>query len=387
MAVALTVSNNVTPGQNHHFLNAWVTPMLENIWLFNQCAGKGAPMQTANDKGGSVYSQTEREYIARNLETAAIRMANDLNYWINPAFFTEDIFLGRGRPIQSQIFQARYCKMISLGKRGQTLIQSSVPVVYSDPNNIGVQDTATITVNTSITNDEIKLYFRTTDGAKAAGDYRYEVEPIEVTNNGAGVVTITGHRALFVKPSNWARQYTYGDPNYKDINILDTSDANNFVQAVDVYRVYVDTSDNIELLSADNTLLQTYTGDVIDYELSAFRMGDLCASVCWDKYPAKIRVNYYAGSPLVNSMIDTDLYESLVAYACGLMESKLTKMNYWTLEIWQRWNSYLVETIGSAVVPVATQSQSNSNYGAKRGQIKAWETVVERRIMKAHKFF
>jgi len=160
MAIALNVSNNETVGQNNHYLNAWQPFMMENIWLFNQISGQGAPIQTGNDKAGGVYLQPEREYIARALESAATRIARDLNYWPNPAYFREVIPLGRGVPIQAQIHQGKWLKMIELGKRGSTLIQAGVAIVYSDASGFGVDDTATITVATTLTDpNEIKLYF------------------------------------------------------------------------------------------------------------------------------------------------------------------------------------------------------------------------------------
>lgn len=385
MALALNVSSNLTPNQNNHLLNHWCNQMLDDIWHFNQCAGVGAPLQTANDKAGLVYMQKEREYIARNLETAFIRMSGDLNYTIAPAWFSEVIPIGKGRPIGNQIFQATYCKMIALGSRATALIQAGVAVVYSDPNSIGVDDLATITVNTTIADSEIKLYFRTADGAPSAGEYRYEIEPIEVSNNGAGVVTIKAHRALFVKPTQWAREYVANDPNFNSPNIVDTADVNSFVSAVDVYRVYTDQSANIQLLDSNLTVLQTYTGYIEDNELSAFRMGYLCSNVCGG-YPAFIRVNYYAGSPLVNSNIDSELYEACVAFACGNMMSKLGTMSYWTLDLWNKYHAPMVETISGQLVPIATKMQSGSGYGARYGQAFAWNVVMDRRIEKGLKF-
>lgn len=383
MAIALQPSSNYTPGQNHHYLNAWPQLMMEDFWHFNQCAGIGAPVQTANDKGGLVYLQKEREYIARTLEAAAGRMAQDLNYWINPAYFTQEIPLGKGVPIQRQIFQGRYCKLIELGKRGSTLIQANMGVTYSDPNSVGVDDLATITLNTTIANTEIKLYFRTADGAPTAGDARYEIEPTIITDNGAGVVTIKAHRALFVKPSEWAREYKADDVNFNSPNVVDTAAAAGFVTAVDVYRIYTDTSANIELQSADGTVLQTYTGDVVNTELSAFRMGDLCGAFCWDKRPNRIVVNYKAGSPLVNGNIDSELYEACVAYAAASMQAKLGKMSYWSLDMWTNYHNPMMDKN----VAIATKSQSNSAYGARTGQIMAWSVVQDRRIEKGHKFF
>lgn len=385
MAIALSVSGNYTPGQNSHFLNAWPEIMLEDRWHFNQCAGIGAPVQTANDKGGTIYLQKEREMIARSLERAAGRMAQDLNYWINPAYFTEEIPIGNGVPIQAQFFQGRYCKLIELGKRATSLIQAGVAVTYSDPNSMGFNDTATVTVVTAIANAEVKLYFRVADGAPTAGDYRYEIEPTVVTDS-AGTVTITAPRWLFVKPTEWAREYVANDPNFNSPNVVDTANASTgFVTAVDVYRVYTDTTDNIEVLAANGTLLQTYTGEIVDHELSAFRMGDLCTAVCWDYRPQRIRVNYHAGSPLINNEIDNELFEACCAYSAGNMQSELTKMSYWTLSTWKNYHDPMIKTVGASIIPVATKRQSESGYGAARGQAMAWEVVMDRRIEKGKK--
>lgn len=385
MANVLTVSNNFTPNQNNHYLNQWPSILMEDIWHFNQCAGVGAPVNTANDKGGVVYLQKEREYIARHLERAAGRMAQDLNYWINPAYFQETIPIGRGWPVQYQFLQTRYCKMIELGKYATALIQADVQVTYTDPNSVGVDDLATITVTTTVAANEIRLFYRVADGSPTAADQRYEIEPITVVKSG-NTATITAHRANFVLPSEWKREYKASDPNFNSANVVDTLSPAGFVSYVDVYRGYTDTSSNIQLLAADGTVLQTYSGEIIDPELSTFRMGALLDS-CYDGYPQRLVVNYKAGSPLVNGNIDNELLEGCMAYACGSMDSKLSKMSYWTLEQWQRWHSPMVETMGGSMVPVATEKQSNSGYGARVGQVLAWEIALERRIEKGGKFF
>ncbi len=388
MANARTVSDNITPGQNHHFLNQWIIPMLENIWHFNQCAGIGAPMQTANNQGGGVYLQTEREMIARALESAAIRMAQDLNTWVCPAYFTETLRFGKGVPLAAQTFKLRWFNLIELGSRAQVLIQANQAVVYSDPTSSGVDDTATVTINTTIANDEIRLYYRVADGAPSAGHVNYEVEPIEVTDNGAGTVTIKAHRALFVLPTEWQKEYLNSpNTNLNEPNIVDTGTPAGFVQFVDVYRVYTDTSANLEVVSANNTLLQTFTGEIQNDRLSIVRIGDLCNWVCGDWPPARVRIHYKAGAPLVNNLVDSELLEAMVAYACGNTLSKLTKMSYWTQEVWERYHAPMVESQGGLIIPVATKLQSESGYGARTGQVKAWDVVTQRRIMRANKFF
>ena len=385
MAIALSPSNNNSPGQNNHFLNAWPEMLMEDRWHFNQCAGVGAPVQTANDKGGVIYLQKERELIARGLEAAAWRMAGDLNYPLSPTYFSETIPLGKGRPLGNAIYQARWCKLIELGTRATSLIQAGVAVTYSDPNNIGVNDTATVTVVTGIANAEIKLYFQVADGAPTAGDYRYEIEPTIVTDS-AGTVTIKAHRSLFVKPTEWAREYVANDPNFNSPNVVDTANASpGFVTAVDIYRVYTDTSANIQLLDNNNVVLQAYTGYVLDNELSAFRMGNLCADICGG-LPQSIRVNYKAGSPLVNNNIDSELFEACCAFTAGRARVRLTKMCQWSLTTWEGWNRPMVETINGTIIPMASKSQSNSGYGVSSGEILAWGVAMDRRIEKGHKF-
>ena len=387
MAIALNLSNDITVKQNNHLLNQWPALMLENEWHFNQAAGIGAPMQTALDKAGGVYLQKEREYIARNLETAFMNMSNDLNYTLCPAYFTDLIPLGSGYPTVLEYLQCRWCKLIELGKRAQTLIQAGVAVTYSDPNNVGVNDTATITINTTVANDEIRLYFQVSDGCPTAGDYRYEVEPIHVTDNGAGTVTVTAHRALFVSPKQWAREYIAQDPNLNKPNVVDTDNASTgFVTAVDVYRVYTDTTDNIELIGWDgSTVLQTFTGEIMDDVLSTIRLGNICNLTCWQQAPKMVRVNYKAGNPLINNNIDSELYEACVGLACGNMMSQPTYMANWSLDLYRKYHEPMVQTIGGNIIPVATNMQSKSMYGARYGQVLASDVVFDKRVMKSHK--
>ena len=384
MAIALRVSNNILQYQNSHLLNQWCDIVSESVWHFNQCAGAGAPIQTANDKG-KVYLQKEREYIARELEKAFIQMSNDLNYFLSPAYVTETFALGYGVPIYNQIQQATYCKMIALGKRATSLIQANVAVTYSDPYNSGVLDTATINITTGIANTEVKLFFRVTDGAPTAGDYRYEIEPTQVTN-AAGVVTLVAHRALFVKPSQWAREYVANDPNFNSPNIVDTSDAASFVSAVDVYRVYTDNTASIELLNGDGVALDGFNGEIVDNELSAFRLGYHCGGDYWccDR-PTQLRVSYLSGSPVINGYVDSELMESCVALACANMDSKLSNMSYWQLDLYTQWHGALAESSRGGMIPIATAAQAMSAYGARAGQIKAWGTVLSRRIEKGFK--
>src|SRR5262245_5303435 len=122
----------------------WQSEMLEDIWLFNQIIGKGAPVQTSYDKGGTVYLQKERELIARHLEQAIQNIAHTLNYWPCPAWFQDTQFVGRGIPFRNQTYRTKWANVIELGKRATSLIQSGVSITYSDSTggSLGIDDTA-----------------------------------------------------------------------------------------------------------------------------------------------------------------------------------------------------------------------------------------------------
>jgi hypothetical protein len=60
-------------------------------------------------------------------------------------------------------------------------------------------------------------------------------------------------------------------------------------------------------------------------------------------------------------------------------------MSYWTLDLFNKYHSPMVETLSGSLIPVATSLQSSGGYGARYGQVLAWGVVKDRRMIKAHK--
>ncbi len=388
MAIALRNSNSETPNQSNSVLSIWSDFMLMNgnaqQWHFNQVSGAGAPFFTANDKEGGIYLQTERELIARSMETALIKVGNYLNYWPRPAWFTETLPIGRGWPVRYQEFRTRYLKLIELGTRATSVIQAGATVSYTDPNQTGVMDTASVTVTTTVADDEIELYFRVADGCSpAAGNYRYRIEPVTVVDNGNGTKTISGFRGLFVKPSVWAVEYNLQDPNSKTPNNADTAQTNDFVTKVDVYRVYTDTSTALQIMAHDGTVLESFTGEIDDAEWGIVRAGgDWCNWTCWEQSPYKIKINYRAGVELVNGYMDSDFQQAVVALAnCSMDGYQLSDMHYWALTMWKRHNAPMME----GQVALLSQGEAKNPFGLRTGQVIAWRTVSMRMNIKGGK--
>lgn len=386
MAIALRNSNAETPNQNNCVLSTWSDIMLMNgnasQWHFGQVSGAGAPFFTSDNKEGTVYLQSEREFIARMMELAITKVGHSLNFWPRPAYFTETLPIGRGWPIRSQQFRTRYMKLIELGTRATSVITAAVTVAYSDPNQTGVKDTASVTVTTTVADDEIELYFRTADGAPSAANQRYRIEPVTVVDNGNGTKTISGFRGLFVKPSIWAVEYDLADPNSKTPNAADTADSNDFVTAVDVYRRYTDSSTALQIIAHDGTVLQSFAGEIDDAEAGIVRAGgDWCDWTCWEQAPYKIKINTYSGAPLVNGMMDSDLSNAVVSLANANMDMQMTHMHYWALTMWKQHRSPMMDGQVSLLSP----SEAANPFGQRQGQIQAWRTVSMRAMVKGGK--
>jgi hypothetical protein len=381
MAVAIEPSNGNTPGQNNKLLNAWQREMSEDIWHFNQCAGAGAPFLTSPDKGKNVYLQPEREMLARALEGAIGKMSDSLMFWPRPAYFQDIHILGNASPIQWQTFKTDFKKVIQLGQQKYTLIQPGVAVVYSDPQSYGVDTLATIQVTTTVDPTQVVCFFTATDSGYPAGDTRFEIEPLNATVSG-GVVTLTGHRALFVKPAaKWFTPYILNNPNNNDPNFADTSSAIDFVTTVDVYQVSNDTTLAINILAGDGTVLQSFAGELIEPENGIIRMSNnFCNDVCWSQAPYKMSVNYQAGLPLVNGYMDSEMQSAIVGLANAQIDFEPTNMSSWTLVRFKRDSEPMVQRTSGQGYSLLRPGEVNNPFGLLAGEVKAWRVCSRRYI-------
>ncbi len=357
----------------YKLLNAWQRVMNESVWAFNQVLGQGAP-----DKfGRNVYVQPERDTIAQSLTVAVETATPHLGFYPRPVYLTERVPLRRGVPLERQPLRTRFKHVQAFGQRAVTLIEAGAAVTYSDSDGDGINDRATITVVTALTDpDEIKLFFRVSDGAPGAADDLYEIEPTTVSISG-GSATITVHRALLVKPSTiWDVPYSIDGGNYDSKNAASTTDANDFVTAVDVYRVYTDSTNAVQLV-ADNYYLDyppaatetlvSASGLLKDSQAGTFMVRP--AATCYYRYFEAVEIKYLAGLSLVRGRMHTVAERALVRLANADMPHLPASV---TEPPQSRW-SY--DHDPASKDNLLSPTDLNNPFGIRRGHVDAWRDL------------
>lgn len=144
--------------------------------------------------------------------------------------------VARGSAI-TPIFVAGEGFLISGGVEAWSLEEEDALIVYSDEDGDGVDDTATITFATTLT-EESEIVVVPPDVSPTAREWR--IRPLDVSISG-GTCTITGPRWLFVDPDRW--------DTADELHLEDDTD---FLEEVDVYRRYNDSSQQAKLWYGQN---------------------------------------------------------------------------------------------------------------------------------------
>jgi hypothetical protein len=120
-------------------------------------------------------------------------------------------------------------KLLAPGVRAVAEVETAAAIVYSDDNADNFNETATLTVSTTVTDPRrIHLFFPGHDG-----DAEWEIRPLRSVTISAGTAVIVADSWLFVQPDLWETIPT-GDPPVA----LDIEDTASFLEEADVYEVY-----------------------------------------------------------------------------------------------------------------------------------------------------
>lgn len=196
-----------------------------------------------------------RDEIRDALLTAEQRLTSELEYCVAPRYIEYtipyplyyDMSRTRILPFNAQglwvgvLFPEGYVQAI--GVEALTLLDT-VAVTYSAQAGAGVNDTFTISVNTTETDpNKIAVYFASADRLdnELAGE-RWRIQPLNISISG-GVATIKGRAWLLVKPILYE--------GYTQAETLDPSDSSNFVTTLEVY---------IRTTNPDGTTVSTSQG-------------------------------------------------------------------------------------------------------------------------------
>jgi len=209
------------------------------------------PWQTAG--------RTSREEIADSIAQAERTVAETLGYWPAPTWIADERH-ATPRPLRPELYRRWF-----LGPRGQgvttpltwkyvrtggqraiSAIELASGITYSDLDNDTYFETATVSVVTTVTDiGEIRIFYPGEGGVPS-----WEIRPITVTISG-GTATITFRREQAVIPELLERinletltPAGSGEDIHSGVNGL--TDAN-FLDEVDVYRVYNDPTESARL--------------------------------------------------------------------------------------------------------------------------------------------
>lgn len=302
-------------------LNRWPSIVREDIWAFNQFSGDGA--LKVPYRGNMPYVQSEREGIATALHDVAQQAAEHLGFSPRPTWVeAEPVYVDPDARYDAQTYTARWGYIEAIGKRATSEISSDVEITYSDTDEDGIRDTATLTVTTDVDVSEIEVFFRTADGAPSAAHARWQIEGLTVTKSG-NTVTITGHAALFAHPRKvWALEYDNHDIQTKHAG--DPREIDHFVTHVDVYRVYADPTQAVQVISnprvvGEDSAIVYATADITNARAGYFTVRTASDQTPPSTQPRTVKIWYKAGLPLEDGNMNRALETAIVRYTNVLL--------------------------------------------------------------------
>ena len=209
--------------------------------------------------------RVSHEELANTIYGAEEEIANYLGYypapkWIAkemhpyPRHYRRDVYgFGDNNRGMYKSVTAKKGRFIQAGQRAVTLISAGATVTYSDPNSVGFNDTATITVATTLTDAcEINAYFQGKAGAP-----EWEIRPPRSKTISGGNIILVYDSWLLLKPTLLEAYPT--DAGFDGLDLATTS---NFVTTIDVYREYTNNTVKSAEFSWEpkpqNSLLNTF---------------------------------------------------------------------------------------------------------------------------------
>lgn len=295
-------------------------------------------------------------------------------------------------------FNARFGYIITGGIRATTLIEANAAIVYTDPDGDGYDELATITVTTTVTaEDEIHLFY-----PDHAGEEEWEIRPINV-RIASGTATITCRREQLVK------EIFLEAINARAVDGLTDS---NFLDEVDVYRVYNDPSTQAEFQWA--AIANSCNCDENECASCTYAVQNACLSVRdtrvglfsaspgdWDadnnsydrvalavgRSPDRVKINYYAGYTDQNKRnpnIDMDTsWETVISrFAVTLLNRQICACQnvVAATQMWREDMAHNVTSPSQASSYRIPQNLFNNPIGTTLGALNLWRKIVRERL-------
>lgn len=382
---------------------------------FNSIQSENYPFRYPCDDTWFQYDWQDAGRISRESLAFALRQAEDmtwrhLGYSMLPIWHEneEHVPLQHYRPEISSLLNSRglpksitanNAYVIEVGKRTKTLVQRNAFLEYEDTTGDGWKDTVTLTCDTTVTDpEELHVYFPGEDGAD-----EWEIRPIKVSISD-GLATITLQRHQVPLPELWERQRS---PESLGLTIDGDNDAN-FLQTVDVYRVYTDTTDQGHLINPAYCLTCSGAGCVAcGYETQSVcvtirdpRLGILAYQrATWDAANARwvpaattnyreerIKVHYRAGHVDYRltrpfTQMEPRFERAILYYALTLLDNEPMGCENFK-QMYNAWSLDLAKAEAGTSWQIAFQDL-RSPFGTTKAAITLWRLVKAEQMVNA----
>lgn len=355
-----------------------------------------------------------REEIAIAIAEAEAKIEHYLGFRLKPSWevdewrpaakpFTSELVIFGGGDVRGykQTVAADWKHFISGGIQSKELIDDEAAIAWSDADNDGYFEIATVTVATSVVDkNEIAVFY-----PGEAGDDAWEIRPTKVVI-ASGVATITFRRELAVKPEFFETIIL------DDLGSADGLDDDDFLETVDVYRRYNDPQTQASFLweplastcgicdgsGCASCAYTTQSGclivrgnprnSIVGYSPGTWDSDeDVFTADPWtiSRLPDIVRLYYYAGlrnkSQAYISRMDPE-WERAVAYmACAMLDRPACDCN---ADTWNKWREdfalFSGDEDGKPIYRTPSGADRefdilNNPFGTRRGEIYAWNKV------------
>lgn len=347
-----------------------------------------------------------REDIGRCIAEAESNIERALGWRLLPSW-EEDEWAGTTRPFYPDLIQmnwdargfgeaisTKWKNFISGGIRSQDLVAAASVIVWTDPDGDGYFEWGTVTAPTVALNSaELHVYY-----PGHSGDPAWEIRPIQALI-AAGVATITFRRELCVLED------ILESLTNSDVPLADGTDDADFLDRVDIYRVYNDPQRQVQMLwepfgscacgTSGCTLcaysyqygclhsrgpkqngLVVYTPATWNTATKVFDEAQLAVS----RQPDIVRLWYYAGlrdgsRQRPDIEMAPNWARTVACYAAALLDRPPCTCNQSRFEHWQEDLAYMRGADELNQVNISMSDLDNP-FGTRRGAVNAWKQVT-----------
>lgn len=333
-----------------------------------------------------------RESLATALREAEDLVSTYLRYFPVPRWITDEeqqvtphyapeLYSDYNAKGRAKSILTKFGYVITPGKRTSTYIATPI-TVFVDMDGDGFFETIQITFNTTVTDpEELYVYYPGKDGRE-----EWEIRPLTNISIAAGVATITFPKYLIALEDLLE---VPADPDDPHIGI-DGDDDNNFLSEVDVYRVYTDTTDQVDIyyepiVSCDTPC--TYTTEAGCLYIKNSRLGILAyqppSTSCYNN-PNKMVIHYFAGYKdnrlkYPTRQMDTTLERMICYFALYFLDTRLGGCSN-TKNIWEYQTQDIAKVDPQNGSFASSWAALDNPFGTSRAALRLWKHITPMRI-------